>query len=427
MEEWKEYKISDVIDEISMGPFGSNIKVDNYIDFGVPVLNGSNLQGFKLQEESFNYVSQEKADSLGKANAHRGDVVITHRGTLGQIVYIPQDSKFEQYVISQSQFRLKLKQDLILPDFFVYFFHTPIGQHRILMNASQVGVPALARPTTTFKEVFVPVPPLETQNAIMAILSSLDKKIEVNKRLNDNFTLSFLLLTYFVLWLLKLRNDNLNQQARALYKSWLVDFEPFLNGEFAESELGMIPKGWKVEKLFDVAEVLDKYRKPLSGQERDLMDKIYPYYGATSCMDYVDDYLFDGIYTLIGEDGSVVKEDGIPYMQYVWGKLWVNNHAHILQGKNGFSTEMLHVMLSTTNIRHLVTGAVQAKLSQANMQKILVAIPSTNVLDEIRPKFDKLYQLIRNNEDESHRLSQLRDTLLPRLMSGELKVNELTL
>ena len=405
MEEWKEYKISDVIDEISMGPFGSNIKVDNFIDFGVPVLNGSNLQGFKLQEESFNYVSQEKADSLGKANAHRGDVVITHRGTLGQIVYIPQDSKFEQYVISQSQFRLKLKQDLILPDFFVYFFHTPIGQHRILMNASQVGVPALARPTTTFKEVFVPVPPLETQNAIMAILSSLDKKIEVNKRLNDN----------------------LNQQARALYKSWLVDFEPFLDGEFTESELGMIPKGWKVEKLFDVAEVLDKYRKPLSGQERDLMDKIYPYYGATSCMDYVDDYLFDGIYTLIGEDGSVVKEDGIPYMQYVWGKLWVNNHAHILQGKNGFSTEMLHVMLSTTNIRHLVTGAVQAKLSQANMQKILVAIPSTNVLDEIRPKFDKLYQLIRNNEDESHRLSQLRDTLLPRLMSGELKVNELTL
>jgi type I restriction enzyme S subunit len=112
-------------------------------------------------------------------------------------------------------------------------------------------------------------------------------------------------------------------------------------------------------------------------------------------------------------------------MQYVWGKLWVNNHAHILQGKNGFSTEMLHVMLSTTNIRHLVTGAVQAKLSQANMRKIIVAIPSTNVLDEIKPTFDKLYQLIRKNEDESRRLAHLRDTLLPRLMSGEMKVNEI--
>ena len=124
MEAWKEYKISDVIDEISMGPFGSNIKVDNFIDSGVPVLNGSNLRGVKLNENTFNYVSQEKADSLGKANAYRGDVVITHRGTLGQIVYIPDDSKFEQYVISQSQFRLKLKKDFIRPDFFVYFFHT---------------------------------------------------------------------------------------------------------------------------------------------------------------------------------------------------------------------------------------------------------------------------------------------------------------
>ena len=237
MEEWKEYKISEVIDEISMGPFGSNIKVDNFIDFGVPVLNGSNLQGFKLQEESFNYVSQEKADSLGKANAHKGDVVITHRGTLGQIVYIPQDSKFEQYVISQSQFRLKLKQDLIRPDFFVYFFHTPIGQHRILMNASQVGVPALARPTTTFKEVFVPVPSLETQNAIMAILSSLDKKIEVNKRLNDN----------------------LQQQIQAFYKTLFVDFEPFKEGEFEESELGIIPKGWNVGKLGELIDI--KYGK----------------------------------------------------------------------------------------------------------------------------------------------------------------------
>ena len=205
MEEWKEYKISEVIEEIAMGPFGSNIKVDNFIDFGIPVLNGSNLQGFKLNENSFNYLSEEKADSLGRANAYRGDVVITHRGTLGQIVYIPSNSKYNRYVISQSQFRLKLNQTLIRPDFFVYFFHTRIGQHRLLMNASQVGVPALARPTSTFKEVSVPVPPMEVQDKVMAILHSLDDKIEVNRKINEN----------------------LEQQAQALFKSWFVDFEPF--------------------------------------------------------------------------------------------------------------------------------------------------------------------------------------------------------
>ena len=79
-------KVADLISEISMGPFGSNIKVECFVDTGIPVLNGSNLDGFVLKEDSFRYVTEEKADSLGRANAHRGDVVITHRGTLGQIL-----------------------------------------------------------------------------------------------------------------------------------------------------------------------------------------------------------------------------------------------------------------------------------------------------------------------------------------------------
>lgn len=102
MEEWKEYKVEDIISEISMGPFGSDVKKEVYTSFGVPILNGSNLQGFKLKEDSFGYVSEEKANSLKKCNAHRGDIVVTHRGTLGQIVYIPNNSKFDRYVISQS-------------------------------------------------------------------------------------------------------------------------------------------------------------------------------------------------------------------------------------------------------------------------------------------------------------------------------------
>ena len=242
----------------------------------------------------------------------------------------------------------------------------------------------------------------EDQRRIASILSSLDRKIELNNKINDD----------------------LEEMAQAIFKNWFVDFEPFKDGKFVDSELGMIPEGWKVGGLFDIAEIFDKKRKPLSGNVREKMDKIYPYYGATSCMDYVDDYIFDGIYTLIGEDGSVVKENGLPYMQYVWGKMWVNNHAHILQGKNGYSTEMIHALLSITNIKFLVTGAVQAKLSQGNMQKILVAIPPKNVLDEIRPVIDNLYSKIRSLSDENSRLSLLRDTLLPRLMSGEIEVPE---
>ena len=252
-------------------------------------------------------------------------------------------------------------------------------------------------------DFIVALPSLTSQRIIANILKSLDDKIEVNRRINEN----------------------VEQQARALFKSWFVDFEPFKDGEFVESELGMIPEGWRVGTLFDVAEIFDKQRKPLSGKEREGMKRLYPYYGATSCMDYVDNYLFDGIYTLIGEDGSVAKEDGLPYMQYVWGKFWVNNHAHILQGKNGFSTEMIYVLLSITNIQHLVTGAVQAKLSQANMQKIVLAIPPMIVLNQVRPIIDSMYETRRERENESRRLAELRDTLLPRLMSGEININEI--
>ncbi len=104
---YETYRVTDLIDEIAMGPFGSNIKVSCFVDSGVPVLNGSNLEGFSLSEKAFRFVTKEKADSLNKANAHRGDIVITHRGTLGQIVFIPQDSRYDRYVISQSQFRVR--------------------------------------------------------------------------------------------------------------------------------------------------------------------------------------------------------------------------------------------------------------------------------------------------------------------------------
>ena len=178
-------KIADLISEISMGPFGSNIKVECFVDKGIPVLNGSNLDGFALKENSFRYVTEEKADSLGKANARRGDVVITHRGTLGQIVFIPEDSLYDRYVISQSQFRVRCNNK-ILPEYLVYYFHTRIGQHKLLANASQVGVPALARASTTFQKIEIVVPDMESQQKIVRLLETIRQKIETNNSINKN-------------------------------------------------------------------------------------------------------------------------------------------------------------------------------------------------------------------------------------------------
>ncbi len=159
---YKTYSVAELIDEIAMGPFGSNIKVSCFVDEGIPVLNGSNLDDFVLKEDSFRYITEEKANSLKKANAYRGDIVITHRGTLGQVSYIPENSKYDRYVISQSQFRVKCNNK-VLPEYLVYYLHTPIGQHKLLSNASQVGVPALARPTTTFQQLEIELPDIQTQ------------------------------------------------------------------------------------------------------------------------------------------------------------------------------------------------------------------------------------------------------------------------
>ena len=221
------------------------------------------------------------------------------------------------------------------------------------------------------------------------------------------------------------RNDNLEQQAQALYKSWFVDFEPFNGDEFIETEIGMIPRGWRIGNLLDVAELFDSKRKPLSGMQRSTMKKIYPYYGATSIMDYVDNYIFDGTYLLMGEDGSVITDEGYPFLQYVSGKFWPNNHAHVMQGKNGFTTEMLHCFLLKKNISEIVTGAVQAKVSQGNMKKISLAIAPNEILSAFAQVLDGIYAKIRAIYSENQQLGTMRDTLLPKLMSGELNTNEI--
>ena len=182
---FESIKIKDLISEISMGPFGSNIKVECFVDEGIPVLNGSNLEGFALKEDSFRYVTEEKADSLGKANAYKGDIVITHRGTLGQIVFIPQDSQHDRYVISQSQFRVKCNES-ILPEYLVYYFHTRIGQHKLLSNASQVGVPALARASTTFQTIEIEIPNITAQRKTVDVLETIRNKIKLNTEINEN-------------------------------------------------------------------------------------------------------------------------------------------------------------------------------------------------------------------------------------------------
>ena len=249
---------------------------------------------------------------------------------------------------------------------------------------------------TSIMQYEVPVMDIELQRRISSILKSIDEKIELNNAINNN----------------------LEQQSKALYKDWFFDFTPFLTD-------GNLPDGWRLGTVGDIIQLHDSKRVPLSGAERDKMAKIYPYYGATSVMDYVDNYLFDGIYLLLGEDGTVVDSLGFPILQYVYGQFWVNNHAHIITGKEGFSVEELYLFFSLTNIKSIVTGAVQQKVSQQNLKKVPAIIPSKDALSAFDELIQPIFSQIRNLRDENARLADLRDTLLPKLMSGELDVSDI--
>lgn len=347
--------------------------------------------------EKIRYLSQETYESFFRAHPLPGDIIFVNKGTPGRVCLVPDPIDF---CIAQDMISLRANKDLVDNHYLFAVLRSPMIQTQI--HNTYVGdvIPHFKK--QFMDRLLIPLPSMDMQKKIGHIYYTLCDKIEVNRRINEQ----------------------LEELAQALFKSWFVDFEPFKDGEFVESELGMIPEGWKVGNLLDVAELFDSLRKPLSGREREAMEKIYPYHGATSIMDYVDNYIFDGIYLLMGEDGSVVNDKGYPYLQYVWGKFWPNNHAHVMQGKNGYTTEMLHALLSITNVKAVVTGAVQPKISQAGMRKIPVILAPKNLLETFAEKLVPIYDKIRANSNEITHLTNLRDTLLPKLMSGEVDVNK---
>ena len=381
-----------------MGPFGSNIKVDCFVDSGVPVLNGSNLQGYKLNETSFNYVTVEKADSLGRANAGRGDVVITHRGTLGQIVYIPQDSQYDRYVISQSQFRIRLKEAKVNPAYLVNFFHTRLGLHILLSNASQVGVPAIARPTTSFKSLKVQLPSLRFQNRVVSILSSLDAKIELNRRINDN-------LEQQAQELFDLYFDCRSEYLEGATRGYLTDIASYLNGlamqKFPATDIGQSLPVLKIKEL---------------GQHKcdDSSDR------CSNCID--DDYIVNNGDIIFSWSGTLLVD--------VWcgGKCGLNQHLFKVTPLKDYPQWFVYYW---TN-RHLKNFKLIAKdkavtmghIKRGDLEKAEVLIPTEKRMLEINAQIAPLFQSIIGRRLEISNIENLRDTLLPRLMSGELRISE---
>ena len=396
---YNRYKIKDLISEISMGPFGSNIKVECFVDSGIPVLNGSNLIGFALNDGSFRYVTEEKANSLGKANAYRGDVVITHRGTLGQIVFIPSDSKFERYVISQSQFRVKCNEK-IMPEYLTYYFHTKIGQHKLLSNASQVGVPALARASTSFQELEIEIPPMIQQQKVVSLLETIRVKIELNNAINDN----------------------LEQQAQAIFRQELLQ-----NGE--------LPPNWTTGSLLDIADYLNglamqKFR-PVDGERGLPVLKIKEL--RQGFCDYSSELCSPNIKPeFIVHDGDVIFSWSGSLLVDLWcgGTCGINQHlfkvTSVKYPKWFYYTWTAHHLARFVAIA-ADKATTMGHIKREDLAKAEVIIPDVASMERIGGVLQPIYDLVINQRIENRKLSMLRDSLLPKLMSGELDVSAIEL
>jgi len=270
-------------------------------------------------------------------------------------------------------------------------------------NAKGSAYPAVD--TETIARAEISFPTLEIQRKIAVILSAYDDLIENNLR----------------------RIKILEEMARSLYREWFVKFRfpGHQKVKMVNSPLGKIPEGWEVSTLGNESKNFDRMRKPLSKMEREKRPGPYPYYGAAKVFDHIDDFIFNGIYLLIAEDGSVVTPDRKPVLQYVNGKFWANNHTHVLQGKEPISTEFLHLVLSQVDISGYITGAAQPKITQENLNRIPVLVPSSDLLTNFNEIAQLIYRSIVLTEGKNKVLRQTRDFLLPKLISGELDVSEL--
>lgn len=394
----KEIELSTAITDIAAGPFGSNLKVECFVPSGFPIIDGANLKGYKVTDNITKFVTEEKARSLSRSIAHRGDVIVTISGTIGQIAYIPEDSLYDEYLCSQRQFRVSFDSSMVYVPYLVFYFHTFEGQNKILSFANQTGVPALSQPLKNFKKIRLCLPSLQEQRRIASIVETINDKIENNIKLNDN--LQQQAFSVF---------DNLI--ANAENNDYTVSDYAFLNPKrtLAKNQVarsidmsqlstsGAFPSGWEM--------------KPFNGGMRftngdTLLARITPCLenGKTAFIDFLD-------------DGEVAFGS----TEYI-----------VLAPKNDTPPEMLYCL---ARYPAFVDYAVKNMNGSSGRQRV-----SAETVGQYRlPLFDKhslvlfkevvspMFLKMRYNSLENMRLAELRDALLPKLMSGEIDVSAVQL
>lgn len=405
MEEWKEYKLDVVCKSIADGDHMPPPKVER----GIPFVTISNIKDNRLDLSDTYFVPQKYYDALdSKRKPQMGDTIYSVVGTFGKPVYIKDNNPF---VFQRHIAILRPDASLLNPLFLYYTLLSP----QFYRKADIMAIGAVQRTIslTSLRNTTIQIPSLAVQKEIVSILKSLDDKIEVNRRINDN----------------------LEQQAQALFKSWFVDFETFKDGEFVESELGMIPKGWKVVELQDVV-TIKRGGSPRPIQAF-LSSSGYHWLkisDATACQ---SPYIYE-IKEFIKESGLsktvklsvgslVLSNSATPGIPKILGIDSCIHDGWLYFPHSHLSKYYLYMLFKEKRdfLLSQGNGSVFTNLKTDIVKAMQIAIPNNQIMAKFNTVVESLFNQIENKTKESRRLATLRDTLLPKLMSGELKVNEI--
>ena len=386
MEEWKTYTLAEICDLIPGFAFKSS-DFGDYTDKAIkigdiqpPYVNYESMSGVNIQQYS--------PSKLAKYIVRKGDFVLAMTGaTIGKIGrYIEVNPAY----LNQRVLLFKPHNN-VNSKYIYYSLLSPLFQKSVLNHIdSETAQPNISGKSVSGFEINLPS--RKEQDRITDVLSAIDDKIELNNRINHN----------------------LEEQAQAPYKAWFVDFEPFKDGKFVDSELGMIPEGWRVGNLSELLEI--RYGK----DHKALKDGLIPVYGSGGFMRYAERALYEGESVLIPRKGTLNN------VMYVKGAFWTVDTMFYTVERASNAIKYCHLFLLTQDLASMNAGSAVPSMTLDILKSLPLLIPPYQVLNDFNRVASSLYEARTQREGESNSLSQSRDTILPQLMSGALTNTLLT-
>lgn len=376
--EWKEVDICQLCDSVSETYKGNASEV-------VLINTSDVLDGKCLNHE---YVPNKKLKGQFKKTFRKGDILYSEiRPANKRFCFVDFEPK--DYIASTKLMVLRAHED-VDPQYLYQILRSndTLTQLQMLAESRSGTFPQITY--SELSNIMVSLPSQKAQKNIVSILSSLDRKIELNNKINAD----------------------LEEMAQAIFKNWFVDFEPFKDGKFVDSELGMIPEGWKVGCLGDLITI--KYGK----DHKKLEDGTFPVYGSGGFMRFVNSWLYDGESVLIPRKGTL---DNI---MYVCEKFWTVDTMFFSVPKMDYVMKYVYNYIKRFDFSKMNEGTSVPSNTAARLNKMPILIPTHEILEMYDETLCPIYNKRKMKDKESRILSLLRDTLLPRLMSGELEVPE---